>query len=180
MHKILQQGLLALGVIALVALLADIVYSLVMTAHTSTPARVVQVKAGSYPLTVSFSRDPASAGYALPFTISAPQALTYKVTSEPTKEIDATPVSASISPGSNPNEVLGNAEVTVRGLWKLHILVNGPQGSGEAIIPIQVSAPPAIPAWSGWLIGGGLPLACFLVFLIMQMRSRPQQTVAAA
>ena len=186
MAKPLQFLLLALGVIVLFAVGGEIIYSVAATTHGSTPARVVQVQAGPYPLTVSLYTYPAHASYALPFAIAPQQsirgALTYNVTSIPdTSDVPATPVRASLSADPNvPNSVQGAAEITVQGKWALDIIVTGSAGQGEASVPITATAPPAIPTWLGWGIGG-IPLYGLLVFLLMQRvrKARPVQTAAS-
>jgi hypothetical protein len=187
MAKPLQFLLLALGVIVLFAVGGEIIYSVAATTHGSTPARVVQVQAGPYPLTVSLYTYPAHASYALPFAIAPQQStsgtLTYNVTSIPdTLDVPATPVRASLSADPNvPNSVQGAAEITVQGKWALDIIVTGSAGQGEASIPITATAPPAIPTWLGWAIGG-IPLYGLLVFLLMQQgrKARPEQRAGVA
>jgi hypothetical protein len=187
MAKAFQFLLLAVGVIALLAVGGEIVYSIAATTHGSTPAHVVQVKAGPYPLTISLYTYPAHASYALPFAIAPQQpirgALTYTVTSIPDpSDVPATPVRASLSPDPNlPGGVQGAAEITVQGKWVLDILVTGSAGRGEAFIPITATAPPAIPTWLGWAIGY-IPLYGLLVFLLMQRgrKARPEQTARVA
>jgi hypothetical protein len=173
MAKPFQFLLLAVGVILLLVVGGEIIYSIAATTHGSTPARVVQAQAGPYPLTVSLYTDPARASYALPFAI-APQrptsgALTYSVTSVPDpSDVPATPIRASLSPDPNVrNGVQGAAEITVQGTWNLDIIVTGSAGQGEAFVPITATAPPAIPTWLGWTIGF-IPLYGLLVFLLMQ------------
>ncbi|HYK86672.1 MAG TPA: hypothetical protein VEV19_14985, partial [Ktedonobacteraceae bacterium] len=172
MYKMLQRLLLVVGVLALIALLTEIALSVGATMHGNTPARIVHVTAGPYHLQVSLYKDPANAGFALPFAIAPEQpvqgTLTYDVTSLPSEGISATPVHASLSPDANvPNGVQGTAEITVQGQWGLDILVNGPAGSGEVNVPIIATAPPAIPDWLGWLIGF-IPLYGLLAFLLLQ------------
>ena len=163
MAKLFQFLLLAVGVLALLAVGGEIIYSIAATTHGSTPARVVHVQAGPYPLTVSLYTYPAHASYALPFAIAPRQsirgALTYKVSSIPDpSDVPATPVRASLSADPNvPGGVQGDAEITVQGLWTLDIIVTGSAGQGEASLPITATAPPAIPTWLGWAIGG-MPL----------------------
>ena len=170
MRKILlQRLLLVVGVIALAALLIELGISIAATTHSSTAARVVHVQAGPYPLTVSLYKDPANAGYALPFAISSTKALSYDVTTNPHTKVTATAVHASISPDANDNNgVLGTAEITVRGDWLLHIVASGPQGKGMADVPIVATAPPPIPQWLGWFIGGIVPLGSLFLFLFLQ------------
>ncbi len=178
MPKLAQQLLLALGIVALIALGVEITLAIAATQHGPTPAKIIQLDAGPYPLTVSFYTYPAQAGFALPFAI-APQhaiagALTYSVTSVPAQGIHATPVRASFSPDPHtPNGVQGAAEITVRGQWYLAITVTGPQGQGVAYAPVTVTALPAIPVWLGWLIGM-IPLYGLIAFFIIQ-RDRVRQ-----
>src|SRR5204862_8228050 len=73
MAKPFQFLLLAVGVIALLVVIGEITYSIAATTHGSTPARVVKVQAGPYPLTVSLYTYPAHASYALPFAIAPRQ-----------------------------------------------------------------------------------------------------------
>ncbi len=186
MAKPFQFLLLAFGVIALIAVGGEIAYSIAATTHGSTPARVVQVQAGPYPLTVSLYTYPAHASYALPFAI-APQhpvsgTLTYDITSVPDPfDVPATPVRASFSPDPGVrNGIQGDAEITVQGKWMLEITVTGNAGQGEVSIPIVATAPAAIPLWLGWVIGS-VPLIGLLVFLIVQSSrkaKREQPTLA--
>ena len=176
MSKILQRVLLALGVVALVVLLIDTGISIASTLPSGTPARVVQVSAGPYPLTVNLYKDPANAGYALPFSISSPQArsLTFDASTVPSVDVDATPVRASLTPTTNGEQ--GTAEITVQGAWTLQINVSGPAGHAFALVPITATAPPAIPLWLGWLIGL-IPLYGLLLFLFIQRKRKQAQMV---
>lgn len=179
MNKLLQRLLLAIGILAFIALLAEIALSVEATMHGNTPTRVVHVVAGPYHLKVSLYTYPANAGFALPFAIAPEQSvqgtLTYNVTSIPDEGVHATPVHASISPDANvSNGVQGSAEITVQGQWGLDILVNGPAGSGEVDIPLTATAPPAIPDWLGWLIGL-IPLYGLLIFLLLQRGKKTRQ-----
>lgn len=172
MSKTLQRILLALGAGALLILLIEIGLAIAATQHGSTPARVVRVNAGPYLLTVSLYKDPADAGFALPFAIATQQPARLDVTSIPGNGVDATPVHSNItSDGNAPNGVQGVAEITVRGPWRLHIVVTGAAGRAEADVPITATAPPAIPQWLGWAIGF-VPLYGLLVLLLLQRRGR--------
>ncbi len=180
MAKPFQFLLLACGVLALLAVGGEIIYSIAATTHGSTPARVVQVQAGPYPLTVSLYTSPAHASYALPFAIAPQQStsgtLTYDVSSIPDpSDVPATPVRASLSPDPNVrNGVQGAAEITVQGKWALDIVVTGSAGRGEASVPLTATAPPAIPTWLGWAIGF-IPLYGLLVFLLLQRGRKARQ-----
>lgn len=185
MPKILQRALLIGAVIALLVLGTEIVLSLKATTHGNTPVRVVHVTAGPYPLTISLYDDPANAGFSLPFAITPEQAvkgpLVFDVSSIPGAGVSATPVRASITPDANaPDGVQGTAEITVQGPWDLHIAVSGPAGHGEAYVPIQAVAPPAIPEWLGWILGF-IPLAGLLIFLLaLRRRLEAQERVLTA
>jgi hypothetical protein len=178
MNKILQRILLAIGIIALLVLIVEIGLSIMATQPGSTPARVVHVNAGPYPLTVNLYKDPANAGFALPFSITVQQikasSLSFSVSSIPDRGVDATPIRAGIT--SIADGVQGAAEITVRGSWYLQITVRGPAGQGSAAVPILATAPPAIPQWLGWLIGF-IPLYGLLLFLLMQ-RGRKRARIA--
>jgi hypothetical protein len=183
MAKPLQFLLLACGVIALLVVGGEITYSIVATTHGSTPARVVQVQAGPYPLAVSFYTYPAHASYALPFAIAPqqpiPGTLIYDVSSTPDpSDVSATPVRASLSPDPNVrNGVQGDAEITVQGKWTLDIVVTGSAGQGKVSVPLIATAPPALPTWLGWVIGF-IPLYGLLIFLLVQRdrKARKEQT----
>jgi hypothetical protein len=178
MSTLWQRLLLAVGGVAFLFLTIEVAFSIAATTHGSTPARVVQVTAGPYALTVSLYTDPARAGFALPFAI-APEppvsgTLTYAVNSVPGPDVDATPVHASLSKDAQvPNGVQGEAEITVQGDWSLQVVVNGPAGQGEADVPVTATAPPPMPPWLAWSLGF-LPLVGLLAFLLLQRARIPQ------
>jgi hypothetical protein len=181
MPKLLQRLLLLVGVVALLVVLIELGFSVAATTHGSTPVRIVHVDAGPYPLTVNLYKDPANAGYALPFSIAPQQGisgtLTYDVFSVPAHGIHATPVRAGLSPDANVhNGVQGTAEITVQGNWTLQITVTGPSGTSVADVPIVATAPPAIPLWLGWLIGL-IPIYGLLAFLLTQRSNKNKSVV---
>lgn len=153
-----QGGLTAAGILALIVLLVAIALQVAATRPASSPAKVVSVNTGHYALTVSLSRDPAQAGYALPITITPTQPvngrLTYTVRADPGLDVDATPVNASLTPDAQvANRVSGTVEITVRGPWTLHITVDGPAGQETGDVPITAQAAGVIPGWIAWMIG---------------------------
>ena len=180
----MQFLLLTFGVIALLVVGGELIYSISATTHGSTPARVVHEEAGPYSLIVSLYTYPAHASYALPFAIAPQQpvsgTLTYDVTSVPDQsDVPATPVRASLTTDPNVhNGVQGDAEITVLGKWYLHVVVTGSAGRGEVFVPIIATAPPAIPSWLGWLIGC-IPLYGLLIFLLVQRdrKTKKQEVV---
>src|SRR5258708_20013472 len=106
----LQRILLIAGVIALVIVLIDGVYSIAATIPGKTPVRVDHVTAGPYHLAVSMYTYPANAGFALPFAIAPEQAidrsLTFHIESLPAPRVDPNPFRATFSPDPNaPNGV---------------------------------------------------------------------------
>jgi hypothetical protein len=170
---VLQRILLVAGVLALLVVLIDLAISIAATIPGSTPARVDHVTAGPYQLTVNLYRDPANAGYGLPFAIAPAQTtngpLAFHVFSLPGKNVDATIIRATFSADPNVrNGIQGAAEITVKGPWALQIQVDGPAGKGVATIPITAAALPATPVWLGWFIGF-LPFYVLCVFFVMQM-----------
>jgi hypothetical protein len=182
-----QRVLAAAAALTLVGLLVAIALQIAATQPGSTPARVVGVQAGPYPLDVSLYKDPAVAGYALPIAIAPSQPvrgpLTYSVMSVPGPGVDATPVNASL--GANPqtsNGALGAVEITVQGQWFLHIAVDGPAGSGFAFVPITAKPAVVIPAWIAWPIGLIPAIGLTLFFLAQRLRTdgTPQAPVAPA
>ncbi|HEY7200217.1 MAG TPA: hypothetical protein VIC57_08410, partial [Candidatus Dormibacteraeota bacterium] len=146
-----QRLLLAVGLVALAALLVEIGLTVAATSHGSQPVRVVQVAAGPYPLRVSLYTDPARAGFALPFAIAPvgqPGGLTFTVTSRPGPGVSATKVSDAVAADpSVPGGVQGAAEVPVQGTWFLDISVDGPRGPATTDVRFQATAPPAMPHW---------------------------------
>ncbi|QBD82721.1 hypothetical protein EPA93_44845 [Ktedonosporobacter rubrisoli] len=186
-----QQCLLALSILALIFLLVEIAVSIAATQHGDAPVRVEHVTAGPYRFTVSLYDDPARAGFALPFTI-VPQGpvhgtLRYQVTSVPVGTLLpenkvkmegnrlATLVRDSVSADPQvPGGVQGAAEITVQGLWKLHVLVDGPAGQQAFDVAVTATTLPPIPIWSGWLIGF-IPVYGIVVFLLAQMKHKGQR-----
>jgi hypothetical protein len=181
---LLQRLLLAVGVVALLVVLIDLGISIAATNVGTTPVRVEHVQAGAYRLTVSLYRDPASAGYALPFAIMADNMtsspLAYQVFSVPGAGVDATPVRATFSTDPNePNGIKGAAEITVKGPWSLQIQIAGAAGKGMARLPVVATALPAVPIWLGWFVGF-VPLYVLGAFFLLQMTQKRNAAVAAA
>lgn len=172
--KILQHVLLVIGVVALFALVIELVQSVAATTHGSTPARVVNTTAGPYNLTVDLYRYPANAGFALPFSVTVAQParepVAIDVTTVPGQGVDATPVHASTTVDAhNPNAIQGSGEIPVKGTWYLQVTVTGPQRNVTTTIPITATAPPPIPFWLGWLIGS-VPLVGLFTFLLVKRK----------
>ena len=138
----------------------------------------MHVNAGAYPLTVNLYKDPANAGFAMPFSITTEQVggLSFVVSSIPDRGVDATPIRAGLTTLSNG--VQGAVEITVRGGLEFAGSGDGPAGQGIATIPIVATAPPAIPQWLGWLVGF-IPLYGLVLFLLMQRNRKRMRMVVA-
>jgi len=140
------------------------------------PVRFVKVQAGPYPLTLSLYSDSIQAGDVIPFDIAvAPGArrpLTYQVTASPGSGVPASLAQGDVNTQqSAPYGVPGSITLVTRGPWTLHIVVSGPDGRGEAAIPLTAVTFPAIPAWLAWNIGL-LPAYGLLLFWVMQTRRK--------
>ena len=174
-----QWGLTAAGVLALTVVLGAIALQVAAIQPASTPAKVVSVNVGPYPLKVSLSKDPAEAGYALPFTIEPAQPvngrLTYTVSAVPGSGVDATPVNASLTPDPKiANRVTGTVEITVRGQWSLLVTADGSAGNGTFAVPITAQAAGVIPGWIAWVIGLAPAIGIALLFRAQRRTGRAQ------
>jgi hypothetical protein len=173
-----QRILAVVAALALLGLLFAIGLQVAATRPGSKPARVVSAQAGPYPLSVSLYKEPADAGYALPFAIAPAHAvqgsLTYSVMAIPNRSlgVDATPVNAVI--GRDPhvaNGITGSVEITVQGPWALEITVDGPTGQGIVDVPITAKPAVVIPTWIAWPIGLLPAIGLALFFLAQRRRS---------
>lgn len=180
-----QRGVLVAALLALVFVLVSLAQQVAAAQPAATPAKTVYTPTafGLYPLSVSFSRYPAAAGYALPFAIAPTQpiagTLTYTVTAVPGPGVDATPVSASLTRDPYaPNRVTGTVEITVRGLWTLDIAVDGPAGPDVDDVPVVAAAAGVIPGWVAWLIGL-VPAAAIALYFLAQRRKRATTPVVS-
>jgi len=153
-------------------------------AHSELPARLADVRAGPYPLTVGLYADPVHAGAALSFTIDPVRGFdvppTFLVTAVPAEGVDATPVRGHVEPHPDvAGGSQGEVNLPVAGNWLLQITVDGPAGRGTAMVPVVAVPPPAIPFWLGWLIGL-LPVYGFAGFVVAQSARRPRTSGSAA
>lgn len=175
MRKRLWQMALVVGAILSLVVVIVILLQVILSPYIhGGPAKVVSINAGPYPLNVTLYNDPANAGYSLPFAIRTTSGtsdrLVYDVSAVPAPGTIGSIVHASMNTGTmTAGGIPGNVSITVRGNWSLHIVVNGPNGQGEANVPFTATAPPAIPAWFAWLIGF-IPLYGIVLFLLSQRR----------
>jgi len=179
-----QRALAVVAALALVFLLVAIGLQVAATQPGSRPAKVAHVTDGPYSLTVSLYKDPADAGYALPFAIAPAHAvsgpLTYSVTAIPDRSVDATQVNGVISRDPHvANGVTGTVEITVQGPWELEIVVQGPEGSGFTSVPITAKPAVVIPTWIAWPIGLLPAIGLALFFLAQRRRSAEPAAVDA-
>ncbi len=182
MRRAWQWALLIIAALALGSVALAVAGQLAAAGQSGTPVRVVWVDSVPYPLVVRLYRDPAVAGYALPFAV-APQAptsdhLTYSAVSLPGDGVDATEVRASLGADpAVPNGARGTAEITVRGPWTLMILVRGPAGVGAAYVPVRAVVAGGLPPALGWPVGLA-PVVAMVAFLFARAR-RPAPATAA-
>jgi len=178
MRKIVQLLLCAFAVVSLVVT-GTAFYQIVLfsTIH-GAPVRFITSTAGPYQIKVAFYSNTISAGDVVPFDISATPGtrgpLTYQVTAIPGPGVSGSLTQSDLNkPQSTSLTTSGSISFVTRGTWILHIVVNGPQGQGQAAIPLLAVAPPAIPSWLAWSIGL-LPAYGLLVFWGVQLwKKRP-------
>lgn len=175
----ISQLLLALGL--LIALLFAGLRP--VFAHGEEPLRTVAARIGPYPVLVHYYSEPRG-GQALLFSIE-PQGILagdfeYQVTAVPGTMVNAVPVTATFEPDPNHSGgIQGELYLPVSGQWLLQIDLEGPLGYGSADAPILAGAPPALPAWFGWLVGL-IPVWVILGFIVWQGTVAPAREVKAA
>ncbi len=144
----------------LLALAAGVLLGAPAWAHDA-PARTVSAQAGPYALTVKFFTDPPHVEAPLEFAVSAApggpplSGVTLQATALPGLGTDATVTrTVTLAPeAAEPGSYAGALSLVTRGAWNLRLAASSPAGQGEALVPLQVAAPAAIPGWLGWLIG---------------------------
>jgi hypothetical protein len=97
--------------------------------------------------------------------------------------VSATPTRAVLAPDPDlPGSFVGVVGLPVTGPWLIDVVVDGPLGEASATVPVTAAAPGALPAWLGWLVGVGVPLAGLLWFRAWQHRylRRLEMTPGAA
>jgi hypothetical protein len=175
MRKTIQILLCIFAVVSLIV--TGIAFYQIVLASTihGAPVRFVNATAGPYSIKVAFYNDPINAGDAIPFNIAvAPGTqgpFTYQVTATPGPGVPGSLAQGDINTGQTQYGVSGSITFVTRGSWMLNIIINGPQGQGEAALPITAVAPPAMPAWLAWNIGL-LPVYGLLVFWFVQVRRK--------
>ncbi len=138
----------------------------------ATPARTEAITAGPYNLSVNLYSNPLRSGEAAAISISplpgsAPlEGAKLSMVARPGPGTDASsgrtiPLAANQATGGL---YAGQLTLEVRGAYLLEIDVAGPAGSASATVPLNVSAPAAIPVWLGWLIGLGPALVGLTLF----------------
>ena len=178
-NKSIWQFALLIGAIASLIIVMVVLLQVILSPYVhGGPARVVAVNAGPYPLKVTFYADPASAGYALPFAIQSEihGPLTYDISARPARGTVGSIVHGDINmKATNTEGMPGSVNITVRGNWILQIVVAGSAGEGQANIPFQAVAPPAIPSRVAMLIGL-LPIYGIVLFLLVQSKRNVQRS----
>ena len=138
------------------------------------PARSETLTAGPYTIVVGLSDDPPIVGQNFTLTVSNHEAIPLSGTliAQPVFGTDAIPVHTPLTQTSgNTHELTGTLNLVVRGAWNLIVDLNGPRGHGSAALAVTVTAPNAMPAWLGWIIGL-LPLVGCVWLIWQQWRYR--------
>lgn len=142
-----------------ILLLCGVLFFLSMPATalaSGKPARSETLTAGPYTIVVGLSADPPIVDQDFTLTISNHEALSLSGTliAQPVFGTDAIPVHTPLTQNNGNTGVLtGTLHLVVRGAWNVIVNVNGPRGRGSADIAVTVTAPNAMPAWLGWIIG---------------------------
>ncbi len=148
--------------------------------RASSMPRTEMLKAGPYSIEVTLSLDPPEVEKPLNITLVAGNAsqLSGSVMAIPGAGTDAITVRTLLAPaGHTSNTLEGTLHLPVRGAWQIVIDLDGPSGRGSASLDVTVSAPNAIPAWLGWLIGLSPLIGC--VWLIWQQWKYRRRLLAA-
>lgn len=174
MRKVLQLVLFLFAVVSLVV--TGIAFYQIVLASTihGSPVRFINAQAGPYALKLALFSDSIQAGNAIPFDIAASPGtqgqLSYQVTASPGPGVPGVLSQGDVNAQQSTSYgVPGSITLVTRGLWTLHIVVNGPAGRGEAAIPLTAVTFPTIPVWLAWNIGL-LPVYGLLLFWIVQSR----------
>jgi hypothetical protein len=143
-------------------------------AHGTDPARLIPVSAGPYQLVVSLYDDPPISGDLLHFSVdpaagsSAAEQWRLSVEAIPRSGTRATRVRGTVRPRDEAaTGFTGEVRLTAPGAWNLHLVLQGPVGTGQADVPLRAAAPAAIPLWLGWAVGL-VPVWILLVFVVTQ------------
>ena len=142
-----------------------------VSAHEDA-ARIEQLSAGPYLLSVQLDDDPAQVEQPLGVTVqslpggAALDGATVTITGVPGLGTNATQTrETTMQPVSGERgSYTGQVSFPVRGAWDLEVRVSGPAGERTASVPLLVAAPEARPVWLGWLIGMS-PLAGVVWFV---------------
>ena len=185
MRKAIQIFLFLFAVGALIVTGISFYRIVLVSSIHGAPVRFVNATAGTYHIKIAFYSDSINAGDVIPFAI-APTAgtqgpLNYVVTATPGPGVSGSLTQSDM--GTQPSSsdgTPGSITFVTRGAWTMHIVVNGSAGQGQANLPINAVAPPAMPIWLAWNIGL-LPLYGLLVFWIVQvLRKRSPQEARSA
>lgn len=177
MRRIVQLALCVFAVVAMAVTAAAFYEIVLVPAVHGAPVRVVDAKAGPYPVRLALYQDPVTAGADVPFAIAvAPGTrgpLTYQVTARPGPGVPGFPYSVAQGDvdahARTPDGVPGSITLVTAGTWTLHIVIDGPAGRGEATVPLTAVTFPAMPAWLAWNLGL-LPLYGLVAFWAVQVR----------
>jgi hypothetical protein len=175
--------------LSVLALMAGLLLLSAIAAAAQGPVRSDTLYAGIYRLRVDRYSDPPFSGQRFDFdavvSSDAPKNLrdvTLTALAIPNPGTKAATLKATLVPaGSIPGGFKGYVKVPVRGEWTLQFIVSGPLGSNAVGMPLQVSAPAAIPIEAAWAIALA-PLLGLLGFFLEQRSylARLQRSVSGS
>ncbi|GCE19949.1 hypothetical protein [Dictyobacter kobayashii] len=170
MYNILRTlGLLSLIWISLVFLTAGSANA------AGKPARTDTVAAGTYIINVNLSKDPPYVDEAFDVTIvprNSALKLSGKVIMRPGSGTNGTDLPTTLQAvRDGQGSLRANVHIPVQGAWNIVVQLDGPQGPGQASIPVTVGAPGAMQPWLAWLIGAS-PLVFIAIWIATQHRYR--------
>ena len=142
------------------------------SAHTGTPVRQEQVKAGPYTLDLRYYSTPRAGQNLLLLMVPVGEAVptTIRVAAEPGPGVSATAARTSTAP--DPDQPSGTdalIPLAVTGLWLITISADGPAGAGQAQLSVIAASPGAVPVPVGWALGLS-PLSGIIAFAVAQRR----------
>ena len=123
---------------------------------SSGPAQTETLQVGPYVVNVNLAQYPPQTDQSDAVTVVPQNSsvhLSGRILMQPGLGTDAVELRSSLSPVGQSSTLAGSIRMPVRGAWNIVVLLNGPQGQGQATFPIVVAAPGAMPIWLGWVIG---------------------------
>lgn len=157
-----------------------------VSAHGGGPLHSVDLVVGAYTLNVGFFNWPLRAEQ--PFSLLIvptgtqyqQRELSVKLLFTPAAGTPGDPKAAKVLPDSDSDSGYAvDAGIGVKGNWQMVLTVAGPQGEASTTLPVEVTGPPEMPTWLGWLIALA-PLLGLVAFGWSQRKKLQAAPVVAA